>query len=57
MAPKDVSYNVPDVLQGNDPGIYEDQIEIEYSPPGLTQEEINHEIDELVSFSLHFNGK
>ena len=57
MAPKDVSYNVPDVLQGNDTGIYEDQIEIQYPPPGLTQEEIDQEIDDLVSFSLHFNGK
>ena len=57
MAPKDVSYNVPDVLQGNDTGIYEDEIEIQYAPQGLTQEEIDQEIDDLVSFSLHFNGK
>ena len=57
MAPKDITYNVPDVLQGNDTGIHEDQIEIQYAPQGLTQEEIDQEIDELVSFSLHFNGK
>ena len=57
MAPKDVNYSVPDVLQGNDTGIYEDEIEIQYQPQGLTQEEIDQEIDDLVSFSLHFNGK
>ena len=57
MAPKDVSYSVPDILQGNDTGIHEDEIEIQYQPQGLTQEEIDQEIDDLVSFSLHFNGK
>ena len=57
MAPKDISHNVPDVLQGNDTGIYEDEIEIQYAPQGLTQEEIDQEIDDLMSFSLHFNGK
>ena len=57
MAPKDVSHNVPDVLQGNDTEIYENEIEIQYAPQGLTQEEIDQEIDDLMSFSLHFNGK
>ena len=57
MAPKDLSYNVPDVLPGNYIRIQEDQIEIQYLPPGLSLEELNHEMDELISISLNSNSK
>ena len=57
MAPKDQSYNIPDVLSGKDIGIEEDEIEIQYSDPGLSAEEFNQEIDELISLQLNFMGK
>ena len=57
MAPKDQSYNVPDLLSGNEIGIQEDEIEIQYPDPGLSPEEFNQEIDELISLQLNFTGK
>ena len=57
MAPKDISYNVPDVQSGNDIAIQEDEIEIQYPDPGLSPEEFNQEIDELISLQLNFTGK
>ena len=57
MAPKDQSYNIPDVLPWNEIGIEEDEIEIQYSDPGLSPEEFNQEIDELISLQLNFMGK
>ena len=57
MAPKDQSYNIPDVLPGNEIGIEEDKIEIQYSDPGLSPEEFNQKIDELISLQLNFMGK
>ena len=57
MAPKDLHYNVPAVLSGNEIGIQEDEIEIQYPDPGLSPEEFNQEIDELISLQLNFMGK
>ena len=57
MAPKDLSYNVPDILSGNEIAIQEDEIEIQYPDPGLSPEEFNQEIDELISLQLNFTGK
>ena len=57
MAPKDQRYNIPDVLPGNEIGIEKDEIKIQYSDPGLSLEEFNQEIDELISLQLNFMGK
>ena len=57
MAPKDLHYNVPDVLSENEIGIQEDEIEIQYPDPGLSPEEFKQEIDELISLQLNFMGK
>ena len=65
MAPKDVSYNVPDVLQGNDVGLQEYQLAIEYSLPiiplapavAIEQFDVEAEIDELIEMQLSLQGK
>ena len=57
MASKDQSYNVPHVLSGNEIAIQEDEIEIQYPDPGLSPEEFNQEINELISLQLNLMGK
>ena len=51
MAPKDLRYNVPDVLSGNEIGIQGDEIEIQYPDPGLSPEELKQKLMSLSHYS------
>ena len=55
MAPKDLTYNVPDVMSGNYTGMNEEDIEIQYLP--LSPSQLEDEIDELISTALNSDGK
>ena len=59
MAPKDLNYNVPDVIRGNDVGIQDDQIEIEYPAPAAVSApfDFDQEVDDIISLQLTLLGK
>ena len=63
MAPKYLSYNVPDVLQGNDVRLQEDQLTIQYAvpiiplPPAVEQFHLEAEVDKLIDMQLSLLGK
>ena len=58
MAPGDLSYNIPNVSDGDEPRDNQDQIAIQYHAVLREPEEfdVDKEIDELLSLALTFES-